>query len=421
MHVEQVPITRLFLSPGNPRKNDVAVPHVAASIKRFGWQQPIVARPSGEVIVGNTRLKAALAMKLDSVPVAWFLGTDIEAAGLQIADNRTHEFAEWDEPGLAKMLEVLRTEDAGLEGIGYSDGEVKDILAKVRAEARQAERLVADPGALKPLPKACSQLGDQWELEEHRIICGDSTKRETFERLLGEERVKLLSTDPPYCVGYDGNARAGGGKDWGELASWDNQDLFDLITRMLDATLPFAVANVPIYVWHGARMAHRLTAALEAKQILIHQQIIWVKPAANFGTSLYRWRHEPCLFGWPQGHRPVFTPKMPDTVWECDWEGKARPTEGEHPTEKPLRVFEIPMEVHTDPGQLVLEPFSGSGSQLMAATKLGRVFRGVELEPTFVDVAVRRWMRATNRPVTLRGDGRTFWDVAKERGVEIPA
>jgi ParB-like chromosome segregation protein Spo0J len=135
LKVETVPIDRLFCNPANPRINDPAVPHVAASIRRFGWQQPIVAKPSGEVIAGNTRLKAAQSLGMTEVPVVWFGGSDVEAVAFSVADNRTHEFAEWDEPALAQILEQLRAEDA-LDGVGYSSDEIDELLVQLEDDAR---------------------------------------------------------------------------------------------------------------------------------------------------------------------------------------------------------------------------------------------------------------------------------------------
>lgn len=423
MQIQEVAVARLFCSPNNPRKNDDAVEHVAASIRKFGWQQPIVARPTGEVIVGNTRLKAALKMGAQTVPVHWFEGSDTAAAALMIADNRTHEFSQWDEGALATMLADLRQQDA-LEGIGYSETDVRDMVRRAEAEAARIAGKTEDEGAVDPPTVAVTQLGDLWDMHGHRIICGDSTLPSTYDRLLGrDERPSLLSTDPPYCVAYDGNARVDGGTDWGDLADWDDQDLRKLLRGVLSNVLARCIPALPIYIWHAARRAHDVVAVLQEMNILPHQQIIWNKPASNFGTSLYRWRHEPCFFGWPKGNRPKFTPQMPDTVWDADWDGKKRACgpHHDHPTEKPTRLFEIPMEVHTQPGDIVLEPFSGSGSQLIAANKLGRVFRGVDLKPTFVDSAVRRWIRATGGKAMLVGGSPEddFWTVAKKRGVEV--
>ena len=161
--VEWVAAERLFCSPSNPRRNEEAVPHVAASIRRFGWRQPLVARPSGEVIAGNTRLKAARSLGHDSVPVAWFEGTDLDAAAYAIADNRTHEFAAWDDQGLATLLEQLRAED-GLDGVGFDDAQIDELLAQIQADLGGE---LEDRGAEEPPEDPVSRLGDLWILGDH--------------------------------------------------------------------------------------------------------------------------------------------------------------------------------------------------------------------------------------------------------------
>jgi len=195
--VEWVPIERVYLSPSNPRINDPAVEHVAASIRKFDWQQPIVAKRTGEVIAGNTRLKAAKSLGLPSVPVVWFEGTDLEAAAYQVADNRTHEFATWDERTLAQILEQLRAEDA-LEGVGFSTGEIDDLLARLEAELGPGE--IQDPGAGELPDQAVTRKGDLWVLGTHRLLCGDSARAEDVDRLLAGAPIHLVNTDPPYGV-----------------------------------------------------------------------------------------------------------------------------------------------------------------------------------------------------------------------------
>jgi DNA modification methylase len=162
-----------------------------------------------------------------------------------------------------------------------------------------------------------------------------------------------------------------------------------------------------------------LARVFEKHGVLFHQVIVWVKPTAVFGHSYYQWRHEPCAFGWQQGHKPTHGIAQLNTVWEIDWEGKARFT-GEHPTTKPTRLFEIPMEQHTRPGDVVLEPFSGSGSQLIAAERLHRRCRAMEVSPAFVDVAIRRWQGATGKAAILDGDGRTYDEKAAGAGEPTP-
>jgi len=415
-NVEWVPIGRLHGNPANPRINDAAVGPVAASLRRFGWRQPIVARPSGEVIAGNTRLKAALELEMTEVPVVWFDGPDIEAVAYAIADNRTHEFSEWDEPALAKLLEELRAEDS-LDGVGYTDADIEELLAEL-ADDEDGAGDVDDPGPDEPPETPVSRPGDLWVLGDHRILCGDSTSPADVERLMAGETAALLSTDPPYCVDYTGADRPqGSGKDWSsKYREVEIKDLGEFLRAVLAAVLPRTRDNAAVYVWHAHLQYPVIDAVFQEFDLLRHQPIIWKKPSSTFTYAYYRWAHEPCLFGWRRGHKPPhYLENGMTSVWEVDWEGKQRVVGNEHPTQKPLRLFEIPMEQHTRRGEVVLEPFSGSGSQLIAAERLRRRCRALEISPAFVDVAVRRWEQATGRQAVLDGDGGTFAEVAEER------
>ena len=415
--VEWVEIDRVFLSPANPRHNEEAVPHVAASLRRFGFRQPLVAKRSGEVIAGNTRLKAAKSLGMTAVPVAWFEGNDIDAVAYQIADNKTAEFATWDEPALAKLLGELRAEDA-LEGVGFADDEIDDLLALLDVPDAGA---VDDEGPEEPPLNPVSKTGDLWVLGNHRLLCGDSTSASDMARLLAGKKATLLSSDPPYCVQYTGNDRPihdgkPSGKDWSHVyREVDIKDLGEFLDGVLNAALPHVVDEAPIYFWHAHVQQPTIAAVFERHGLLLHQVVVWVKPTATFGHSYFRWRHEPCAFGWKKGFRPTHGTAQLDTIWECDWDGKARVVGNEHPTEKPTRLFEIPMELHTKPGAVVLEPFSGSGSQLIAAEKLGRHCRAMEISPTFVDVAVRRWQKATGKAAILDGTTSTYDSLVNER------
>ncbi len=418
LQVEWVEIGRLFGSPSNPRINEAGVDPVAASLRRFGWRQPVVAKPSGEVIAGNTRLKAARKLNLTHVPVVWFEGTDLEATAYAIADNRTHEFSEWDEPALAKLLQELRAEDS-LDGVGYEAADIDELLAELDDAGPNAE--IEDPGPEEPPATPTSRRGDLWILGDHRILCGDSTSADDVRRLLGGETVALLSTDPPYCVNYTGKDRPihdgkPSGKDWSHVyREVDIKDLGEFLDGVFKATLPHIAEGTAIYVWHAHVQQPTIAAVFARHGLLLHQVLIWVKPCAVFGHSYYRWRHEPCAFGWRQGSKPEHGVGQLDTVWECDWEGKQRVVGNEHPTQKPLRLFEIPMEQHTRRGDLVLEPFSGSGSQLIAAERLGRRCRAMEISPAFVDVAIRRWQKATGKDAVLDGGTRTYTEIVEER------
>jgi len=417
LEIAWVPIATLFVSPSNPRFNDEAVPHVAASIKRFGWRQPIVAKRSGEVIAGNTRLKAAQSLGQQAVPVHWFEGTDLEATAFAIADNRSHEYSSWDEPALAKLLNELRAEDA-LEGVGYSPDDIDELIRSIAADVEPRD--VQDEGPEPPPEEPVSRRGDLWILGDHRLLCGDSTSAENLSRLMKGKRAALLSTDPPFSVNYTGKDRPiqdgkPSGKDWSSLYNEvDIEALEQFLDGVFGACLPHADPSAGIYVWHAHVQQPSIAAAFDRHGLLLHQVIVWVKPTATFGHCYYHWRHEPCAFGWKRGHKPDHGDGALATVWELDWEGKQRVVGNEHPTQKPTRLFEIPMEQHTRPGDIVLEPFSGSGSQLIAAERLARRCYAIEIQPAFVDVAVRRWQRASGKVAILEGDGRTYDAVEAE-------
>jgi DNA modification methylase len=415
--VEWVPIGKVYLSPANPRLNDAAVPHVAASLRRFGFQQPIVAKPSGEVIAGNTRLKAAQSLGLAEVPVVWFAGSDLDATAYAIADNRTHEMSDWDEDALSKILEHLRSEDS-LEGVGFSTDDIDELLAKLDAELPPNE--IADPGPQEPPVEPITRRGDLWQLGDHRLLCGDSTSVDDVARLIDGEQAALWSSDPPYCVSYTGNDRPihdgkPSGKDWTHLyREIDIADLGEFMDKVFASSLPHLAPHSAIYCWHAHVQQPTIARVFEKHGLLLHQVLVWVKPSAVFGHSYYRWRHEPCAFGWVQGSKPEHGVGQLDTVWEADWDGKARITTF-HPTSKPTRLFEIPMEQHTKPGDVVLELFSGSGSQIIAAEKLRRRCRAMEITPAFVDGTIDRWQKASGKVATLELTGQSFDEVAAER------
>jgi len=218
--VQWVSLTALFCSPSNPRHNDEAVPHVAASLRRFGWQQPIVAKPSGEVIAGNTRLKAAKSLGMTEVPVVRFEGSDLEATAFQIADNRTHEFATWDDTALSSILQSLRAEDA-LDGVGYSSSDIDALIDQLQAESGGVGDVDLDAIPLPP-DEATTRTGDLWVLGNHRLLCGDSSSPADLDRLLAGAQVHLVNTDPPYNVKVEprsNNAIAAGNSSFTKQAT----------------------------------------------------------------------------------------------------------------------------------------------------------------------------------------------------------
>jgi DNA modification methylase len=418
--VKRVPIASLHLDPANARAHGPEnLEAIIGSLKRFGQAEPLVIQAgTGRVIGGNGRLVAMKKMGWRECDVVELEVDDLKATALGIALNRTAELASWDEPVLARLLSELRDQDA-LERTGYDDAQIDALLAELSDGTQPGE--VDDPGPEPPPETPVSRTGDLWILGEHRLLCGDSTSAQEVCRVLGGEKAALLSTDPPYCVDYTGMDRPvhdgkPSGKDWSHVyREVDIKDLGVFLDAVFAASLPNIEDGAPIYIWHAHVQQPVIAATFEKHGLLLHQILCWIKPTATFGHSYYRWRHEPCAFGWKRGHKPAHGFGQIDSVWEVDWEGKSRVVGNEHPTQKPLRLFEIPMEQHTKPGANILEPFSGSGSQLIAAEKLGRRCRAIEIQPAFVDVAVRRWEKATGKSAVLDAGGESFGEVTGAR------
>ncbi|MDH5528347.1 MAG: DNA modification methylase [Nitrospirota bacterium] len=418
MKVENRPIAEVRPYAGNPRKNKAAVDKVAASIREFGWRQPIVVDSEMTIVVGHTRYEAAKVLGLAEVPVHIAEGlTPAQVRAYRLADNRLHEDAEWDE-------DLLRIELAGLDAVefdlgltGFADEELSRLLGE--AVEGQEESGIGDDDVPEPPEVPVSKPGDLWILGDHRLLCGDSTKPEDVDRLMAGEKPALFSTDPPYIIEYTGADRPREGKDWSDVyREIDIKDAEGFLRGVFENGLRVCRENAAWYCWHAHKRAALIERIWTDLGVLNHQQIVWVKPIATMTYSCYPWKHEPCLMGWRQGHKPPHkgdNTHQVTSVWSLDWEGAPRPIGNEHPTQKPLEVFAIPMRQHTDPGDICYEPFSGSGSQLIAGERLHRKVRAMEISPVFVDVAIRRWQEATGKEAVLDGDGKTYDAVAAER------
>jgi DNA modification methylase len=204
---------------------------------------------------------------------------------------------------------------------------------------------------------------------------------------------KLVATDPPYLVDYTGERPNDSGKDWSDtFREIDITDPRRFFTDTFRNVLGVLAPHAPIYCWHAHKRSSLIAGIWDELGILNHQQIVWVKPTPVFGRVFWHFRHEPCMMGWRQGSQPVHDSDHTfNSIWEVDWEGKSRIVGNEHPTQKPVELFARPMRKHTKPDDICFEPFCGSGSQLIAAEREGRRCYAMELEPVFVEVAVRRW------------------------------
>jgi DNA modification methylase len=263
----------------------------------------------------------------------------------------------------------------------------------------------------EPRGKAITKAGDVWELGMHRLLCGDATDAGEVARLMDGKRAQLFSTDPPYLVDYDGANRPSHGKDWSSLYhEVDIDDAPAFLRAVFSNAATHLTPDAAWYCWHAHKRAALIQEIWSELDIINHQQLIWCKPTFTHGYSYYPWQHEPCLMGWRKGNKPAHDGDNAtvSSVWHIDWAGAARIVGNEHPTQKPVELFAIPMRKHTRPGDICYEPFSGSGSQIIAAESEGRICYAMEVEPRFCDLAVRRWELLTgNRAIRVtRGSAR---------------
>ncbi|QDU44519.1 Modification methylase DpnIIB [Symmachiella dynata] len=395
MKIEQWPIARVNPYPNNPRCNDQAIDAVAKSIEEFGFRQPVVVDQEGVIIVGHTRHKAALKLNFKKIPV--HVAKELSPAQVRayrLADNKTNELAEWDYNLLPIELSELEQSGFDLGLIGFDADELSKLLSPDGKEG------LTDPDdAPAPPDEAITQLGDLWILGEHRLLCGDSTSSEDTLRVMNGEKAALVATDPPYLVDYTGARPNESGKDWSETyREIDISDAEGFFTQLFTCILEVVAPKAAIYCWHAHKRCGVIQRIWDQLGILDHQQIVWVKPTAVFGRVYWHFRHEPCMMGWVQGSQPEHDGRHEvDSVWNVDWEGKARIVGNKHPTQKPVELFARPIRKHTRTGDVCFEPFSGSGTQILAAEQLGRRCFAIEIAPTFVDVAVQRWEQFTGK------------------------
>jgi DNA modification methylase len=378
-------------------------------LKVFGQRKPVAAnKRTGAVEAGNGTLEAARALEWSHLAVVWVDDDPATAAGFSIADNRTSELAEWDTAALDKLLREVNTGNdpeldammadlAKSEGL-YRDGyqTLEDDEAPVSQAAELQKKWKTAPGQLWVIPSKSV------EGKAHRLLCGDSTKAEDVKRVMGGERAGLMNTDPPYGVDLAGVKPKGVGLPKGvgfntleSTGPIENDDLTDgpklqaFLESAIRAALPHLIERPAFYLWHPMlTQGTFFAAAAAAADILIHRQIIWVKPHLVLTRSgMYHWKHELCFYGWIRGKQCAWHgDKTQVSVWEV-----GEPTEGRcHPTQKPLELFARPMRNHLKEGELAYEPFSGSGSQLIAAEQLSRLCYAIELEPKYVAVALER-------------------------------
>jgi len=406
MQVEQVAIEALRPDPANPRRiSDVELEALTRSLQQWGFVQPVlVRREDGVVIGGHQRLLAARRLGMKHVPVIFLDLRQEQARLLNVALNKIS--GEWDQELLARMLADLKSvDDLDLTLTGFGEDELVKLMKSldVREKAEKVETFDVDAALEAAQARTRANLGELWAMGDHRLLVGDSTDPEATQRLFGGKQAVLMATDPPYLVDYDGgnhpqsyaNRPETRDKKWDDYH--DPQAAVSFYAGFIRAALAHLIPNVPVYQWHAHRRQALVEQAWREAGLLVHQQIIWTKSRPVLTRSHYMWAHEPCFYGWPEGKTPKRKPP-PNTssVWPIGVESL-----GVHPTQKPLEVFERPIGYHTQPGDVVYEPFCGSGTQVIAAERLSRVCYAMELDPHFATVIVARWESFTGGTATL--------------------
>jgi DNA modification methylase len=405
------PIGDLIPYAKNARTHDEAhVAQIAASIRAFGWTNPILVDGENGVIAGHGRLLAARKLGMTTVPVIELDGlSEAEKRAYILADNKIALNAGWDTELLALEIGDLGALGFDLSLTGFGDEEIAGLL-------NSGNLGLTDPDDVPEVPETpVSRMGDVWRLGRHRLLCGDSTNVDDVDRVLAGVRPHLMVTDPPYGVNYDPAWRENAGLTEGSAIAKGkvlNDDRADW--REAWALFPGDVA----YVWHGALHATTVAQSLEACGFAVRSVIIWDKTRLVIGRGDYHWQHEPAIYCVRKGRTGHWSgDRNQTTVWQIPHRRNA----SGHGTEKPVECMRRPIENNSAPGQAVYEPFSGSGTTIIAAEMTGRACDAIELNPAYVDVAIRRWQDFTGEAAILEGTGAAFVDVSAKRGVPCSA
>src|SRR6516165_5371070 len=435
MQVELRPIGTIRPYENNPRLNDAGVKAVAASIRAFGFRQPIVVDEEGVIIVGHTRYKAALKLGLEVVPVHVAVGmSKAQAKAYRIADNQTATLSAWDDDKLPLELLQLQQMEFDLNLTGFSGDELLRLLSSEQNEG------LTDPDAVpEPPDEPITQPGDLWILGKHRLLCGDSSKPDDVDRLLAGASVHLVNTDPPYNVRVEPRSNNAIAAGLSSFAGYGNSDPGRDVVRFpekaqpthkqlrpkdrplandfvsdeeFDRLLQAWFGNIArvltpgraFYIWGGYANCGNYPPVLKANGLYFSQAIIWVKEHPVLTRKDFMGNHEWSFYGWREGAaHQFFGPTNALDVWSIK---KVNPQSMIHLTEKPVELASRAMEYSSRPGENVLDLFAGSGSTLIAAEQTGRKAFLMELDPLYCDVIVERWQAFTGREAVLSGSER---------------
>ncbi|HYZ32756.1 MAG TPA: site-specific DNA-methyltransferase [Crenalkalicoccus sp.] len=416
LQLEMMPVASLAPYAANARLHPTEqVAQLAASIAEFGFNVPVLVDDAGVLIAGHGRVLAAKALGLEEVP-AIRLGhlTEAQARAFRLADNQLALSSTWDEGLLAAELRALRTDEFDLGLIGFDGTTLDRLLAEVPSGAGAGP--AGDPNAPAPEPptQPVTRPGDLWLLGPHRLLCGDATSAGDVARLLDGAQPHLMVTDPPYGVNYDPEWRNEAGVSatmrTGKVANDDRADWREAWALFLGDVA---------YVWHAGVHARTVIESLEAAGFAVRSQIVWAKPRFVLGRGDYHWQHEPCLYAVRRGATGHWQGARDQaTLWAIATGGD-EDAATVHGTQKPVECMRRPILNNSAVGEVIYEPFAGSGTTIIAAETTGRHSLAMEIDPRYCDVAVERWERLTGREATLAGSGSRFRSLGAARPASV--
>lgn len=411
MIIEKKNTADLLPADYNPRKDlkpgDAEYEKLKRSIEQFGYVEPVIwNQTTGRVVGGHQRLKVLMDMGMTEVDCVVVEMDEDKEKALNIALNKIS--GDWDKDKLALLIADLQGADFDVSLTGFEPAEIDDLFKDTLKDGVKDDDF--DVGAELEKP-TFSKAGDIWTLGRHRLICGDSTKSETYAALMGSTKANLVITDPPYNVNYEGSA--------GKIKN-DNMADDAFYNFLLDAYTQMHAAmadDASIYVFHADTEGLNFRRAFADAGFYLSGCCIWKKQSLVLGRSPYQWQHEPCLYGWKKnGKHQWYTGRKETTIWEFDKPKK----NGDHPTMKPIPLLAYPIMNSTMSNAVVLDPFGGSGSTLIACEQTDRICYTVELDEKFCDVIVKRYIEQVGGSdgVTVQRDGLTykFTEICDESG-----
>lgn len=385
MEIKELSLKELKPAAYNPRKKlkkgDKEYEKIKQSLLKFGYVDPIIVNEDLTVIGGHQRLTVLKDLDYETAKCVIVNLPKEDEKALNIALNKIT--GQWDDALLADLLLDLQESDFNLDLTGFEPPEIDNILSNVHDKELSEDKFDVEEELKKP---TVSRRGDIWQLGKHRVICGDSTKSETYDQLLGDKKANLVVTDPPYNVDVEETA----GKILNDNMS--DGDFYQFLLSMFTQVENHMEDDASIYVFHADTEGLNFRKAFKDAGFYLSGCCIWKKNSLVLGRSPYQWQHEPCLYGWKKkGKHQWFSDRKQTTIWEYDRPKSSK----DHPTMKPIQLMAYPIQNSSMRGTIVLDPFLGSGSTLIAADQTGRVCYGIELDEKFVDVIVKRYIEVT--------------------------